>query len=99
MRMQFSGSHSKPPIDGNRLSGIRTLGLVACIMCSVLLPFYLLDEFSPLSFPKGSSGSVFMNAIRFYSGHASTTSTPDRYIAIVTYMGLPEDFEPEAVKS
>jgi hypothetical protein len=96
MRMQFLKQH-KTHI-AKRLSGIRTTGLVACILCSILLPFYLLDEFHCLPFPKGPSASVFMNAIRFYTGN-NIASDPDHYIAIVTYVGLPEDFEPEAVKS
>jgi len=45
-----------------------------------------------------------MNALLFYSGHSeedrvATAPNPDRYIAIVTYLGIQDDADMERVRS
>jgi len=85
-------------------SATRIAGLAAGVVCSVLLPFCLLDETACKFYQNRSGNSVFMNAVLFYSGYNSEvrqqiTPNPDRYIAIVTYIGIQENAGRGSAKS
>jgi hypothetical protein len=67
-----------------------SVGMLAFIAVSVLLPFYLLDP--DYLFHQDDSGhSVFMNAVRFYSGINISKPDADHFIAVVTYLGISND--------
>lgn len=87
-----------------RQSLTRILGLTTGVVCSILLPFCLMDEAHPEFYQNRSGNSVFTNAVLFYTGHQDRKQQvvlpkPDRYIAIVTYIGMPENSDAEDIRS
>jgi hypothetical protein len=80
----------------NKIFKSRALARAACTACTLLLPFFLVDELQIRSTQSRGSNSVFTNALRFYAGERPKE---DRYIAIVSYIGLEDGLDPEAVRS
>jgi len=85
-------SYLKIQPDGDApVSRIRIACLVTGVIWTILLPACLPEEAHHTFYTDKASGSVLMNAVTFYSGHAEKhkqAPNPDRYIAVIPYIGI-----------